>query len=64
MLNLSEVIIQNPELEQFEQLLEVVTRRALDGELHFRMDVKPAYPDTPDDWEERLEMAFYEPNRA
>jgi hypothetical protein len=28
------------------------------GELFFRMDVKPPYPDTPEDWEDRLEAAF------
>jgi len=63
-LNLSEVLIQNPDLENFGQLLEIITQRALDGELHFRIDVKPTYPDTPEDWEEQVEAAFYEPNRA
>ena len=64
MLNLSEVVMQGHDLENFEQLLNVIKERALDGELHFRIDVKPPYPDTPDDWEERLEMAFYERNQA
>jgi hypothetical protein len=63
MLNLSEVVMQGHGLENFEQLLQVIKGRALDGELHFRIDVKPPYPDTPDDWEERLEMAFYERNQ-
>ncbi len=64
MLNLSEVIMQHHDLESFEQLIEVIKQRALDGEIHFRIEVKPPYPDTPEDWEDRLEMAFYEPNKA
>jgi hypothetical protein len=63
MLNLSEVMMQHHELESFQELLEIIKQRALDGELHFRIEVKPPYPDTPEDWEDQLEMAFYEPNR-
>ena len=59
MLYLSEILIQNHDLETFEQLLAVVTRRAREsGELFFRIDVKPPYPDTPGNWEDRLEGAF------
>jgi hypothetical protein len=57
MLYLSEVLIQNPGLENFEQLVEVVRERAK-GEMFFRIDVKPPYPDTPENWEDRLEAAF------
>lgn len=57
MLNLSEVLIQNPELGSFEELIKVVRQRAA-GEIHFRIDVKPPYPDTPPNWEDRLEGAF------
>jgi hypothetical protein len=57
MLNLSEVLIQNPDLETFEDLVKVVQQRAA-GEIHFRIDVKPSYPDTPPNWEDRLEGAF------
>ena len=32
--------------------------RARDGEMFFRMDVRPPFPDTPEDWEDRLEAAF------
>jgi hypothetical protein len=39
--------------------LETITRRAQEtGELHFKIDVKPPYPDTPENWEDRLEGAF------
>lgn len=64
MLNLSEILMERHDLESFDQLIEVIKQRALSGEIHFRIEVKPPYPDTPEDWEDRLEMAFYEPNRA
>ncbi len=57
MLLLSDVLIQSPDLETFEQLLAVVRERAK-GEMFFKIDVKPQYPDTPEDWEDRLEAAF------
>lgn len=59
MLYLSEVLIQNPQLENFEELLATITRRAQEsGELFFKIDVKPPYPDTPENWEDRLEGSF------
>ncbi len=64
MLNLSEVLLQNLQLEDFDQLKKLITQKALDGEIHFRIDLKPPFPDTPEDWEDQLEMAFYEPNRG
>lgn len=57
MLYLSEVMIQNAQIDTFEELLEVVRQRAV-REIHFKMDAKPPYPDTPPDWEDRLEGAF------
>lgn len=57
MLYLSEVLIQNPEVESFEALVEVIRKRAK-GEMFFRIDVKPPFPDTPDNWEDQLEAAF------
>ena len=58
MLWLSEILIQDFELETFDDLLRAVTERAAAGEMFFRIDVKPPYPDTPADWEDRLEAAF------
>ena len=58
MLWLSEVMIQNPEMESFEQLKDELKKRAAAGELFFRMDVKPQFGDTPADWEDKLEAAF------
>ncbi len=57
MLYLSEILIQNPDLESFEDLLAKVKERSK-SEMFFRIDVKPQYPDTPEDWEDRLEAAF------
>ncbi len=57
MLYLSEILIQNPQLENFGQLEAVVAERAK-GEIFFRMDVKPPFTDTPDNWEDRLEAQF------
>lgn len=57
MLYLSEILIQSPELESFDQLVQQVKERR-QGEMFFRMDVRPPFADTPEDWEERLEAAF------
>jgi hypothetical protein len=59
MLWLSEVLLQQHGLDSFEALRQVVSERAQAGEMHFRMDVRPPFPDTPEDWEDRLEAAFY-----
>ncbi|MDD3518983.1 MAG: sulfur relay protein DsrC [Chromatiales bacterium] len=58
MLWLSELLMQNQDLQSFEQLLELVRERARAGERFFSADVRPPYPDTPTDWEERIEAAF------
>lgn len=59
MLYLSEILIQNQYLERFEELVKLVEEKAqTSGEIHFDMDVKPSYPDTPENWEDRLEGAF------
>jgi hypothetical protein len=58
MLWLSEVLLQNPQMESFEELKDVIAQRAANGERFFRMDLKPPYADTPADWEDRLEAVF------
>ncbi len=58
MLWLSEVLIQNPEMKNFDELKAELKKRAIAGEFFFRMDVKPQFPDTPGDWEDRLEAVF------
>ena len=58
MLWLSEVLMQNHDLESFDDLVQVIQHRAQQGEMFFRMDVKPPFGDTPPDWEEKLETVF------
>lgn len=59
MLWLSELMLQNHDITSFEELSVKVQEAARGGEMFFRMDVKPSYSDTPDDWEDRLEACFY-----
>jgi hypothetical protein len=58
MLYLSRLMIDNQQLESFDALLEAVREAARGGERFLRFDVKPPYPDTPDDWEDRIEAVF------
>lgn len=58
MLWLSEIMLENHEMNTFEELEQKVRDKAADGELFFRMDVKPTYFDTPDNWEDKLEAVF------
>lgn len=57
MLYLSELMMQNPDIETFAELLEVLKERKK-TEMFFRIDVKPPFSDTPDNWEDRLEATF------
>ena len=57
MLNLSEVLIQNPQIETFDELTRIIKERS-QTEIFFRIDVKPPYGDTPENWEDRLEAIF------
>ena len=56
---LSDLIIQNPEVNNFNDLKKLVEKAAKDGEIFLHMDVKPDYRDTPKNWELKLEGAFY-----
>lgn len=58
MLNLSEVLLTHAELESFDELVPIIEAAGKAGEIFFRMDLKPPYFDTPDNWEDRLEAAF------
>jgi hypothetical protein len=60
MLWLSEVLMQNYDLGSFDELKQLIGVKAKDGEVFFRMDVRPPFSDTPEDWEDRLEAAFSE----
>lgn len=58
MLWLSEVLIQNHDLENFQQFLQAIKLRRDQGERFLRMDVKPPFVDTPENWEEQVEAVF------
>lgn len=58
MLKLSEIMVSNQRIESFEELIPIIQEIARRGERFFRMDVKPPFPDTPENWEDRLEAAF------
>ena len=58
MLWLSEILLQEHGIDSFEALKEAVGARARGGEMFFRMDVRPPFHDTPEDWEDRLEAVF------
>ncbi len=58
MLWLSEVLLQNHGMNSFDELKTAVSKGATTGEMFFRMDVKPPFQDTPENWEDQLESAF------
>ena len=57
MLNLSEILLKRPDMTSFSELVEAV-REGARAERFFRMDIKPPFPDTPENWEDQLESAF------
>lgn len=58
MLTLSELLIARHDLDSFEDLKELIEARIDAGERFLALDVRPPFPDTPDDWEEQLESFF------
>ena len=58
MLYLSSVLIDEKDIETFDELLEVIMIRAKDGEIFIKIDLKPPFPDTPENWEDKIESAF------
>jgi hypothetical protein len=63
MLDLSEIIIQNPQINSFEELLQAVRQRGSEGQVLIQFDIKPDYPDTPRNWQWQIESAFTEVRR-
>lgn len=60
MLRTSEVIIAHPEVDSFEDFITVFKEVAKNSTERFlKLDVKPDYADTPENWEDRVEAAFY-----
>ncbi|MGV6857653.1 MAG: sulfur relay protein DsrC [bacterium] len=58
MLNVSDILMYEHELDSFQGLLEIVRQKAQDGEMFIQMDIKPNFPDTPENWEAAIENAF------
>lgn len=50
--------MQHHELQSFEELKQKLSEHAQQGELFFRMDVRPPFQDTPENWEDILESVF------
>ncbi|GJL82318.1 MAG: hypothetical protein DHS20C01_19520 [marine bacterium B5-7] len=60
MLWLSEILLKRHDMSSFAELMDAVRQEAQSGEMFFRMDIKPPFNDTPDNWEDRLESVFTE----
>jgi len=55
---ISDIIIQHPEINSFDELLAAVRHITSDDMLFLEFDIKPDYRDTPRDWQWQLEGAF------
>lgn len=55
---LSDVIIQNPQINSFSELEDALRAITSEDMLFLNFDVKPDYRDTPRNWQWRLEAAF------
>ena len=57
MLHISDILIERHDLESFAELVDAVRTGARE-ERFLRIDVKPPFADTPENWEDVLESAF------
>ncbi len=57
-LKLSDIIIQHPEINSFDELLSAVRGITSEDMLFLNFDVKPDYRDTPRNWQWKMETAF------
>jgi len=58
MVNLSDLVIYNPQVRSFPELLVLVAQAARDGARFLNYDVTPDYRDTPRKWHVEVERAF------
>lgn len=58
MLRLSELLIAHHELASYGELKALIAERIEAGERFLSLDVRPPFPDTPEDWEAQLESFF------
>lgn len=59
MAQLSDLIISHREVTSYFELERLVEAAGRDGMVVLHMDLKPDFQDTPRDWQQRLELAFY-----
>ena len=57
MLYISDILIERHDLTSFAELVDAL-RVCAREERFLRIDVKPPFADTPDNWEDILESAF------
>ena len=57
-LKLSDMIIQNPQINSFEDLKVIMKDYASGEAVLLNFDIKPDYRDTPKNWQWQLEGAF------
>jgi hypothetical protein len=55
---LSDIIIQNPQINSFPDLLDAIRAMSSEHMLYLNFDVKPDYRDTPRNWQWQMEKAF------
>ena len=58
MAKLSDLIIGNPSVKNFQDLELLVQHAGESGEMFLEFDIKPDFRDTPRKWEWILEAAF------
>ncbi len=58
LVNLSDLIIYNPQVNSFEGLLRLVAMAAKGGARFITYDVKPDFADTPKKWQTDIERVF------
>lgn len=57
-IRLSDFIIGNPQVSTFQDLLKVIANQEKHGMILLQIDLKPDYPDTPRNWQDRVESTF------
>lgn len=57
-INLSDLVIRNPHIRSFDELMILVGQTGKDGGVLLQIDLKPDFPDTPRNWEMKVEAAF------
>lgn len=58
MLSISEVLMSQHDMATFDELVVYIKRRAKEGEMFIDIDLKPPFSDTPDNYQDALEIAF------